>query len=302
MEMWVMGKKSNALGRGLGTIIQDHSANIENVISQGENGQGLSIMKIPLDLIDPNPFQPRHNFNEEEIGELAQTIKEHGLIQPITVRKFNGRYQIVSGERRTRAARVAGLSTIDAYVHELLSDKNMGEWALIENIQRVDLNIVEIAQSYQQLIEKHGYTHEDLAKSIGKSRSVVTNTLRLLKLPESVQNWIQEGKLSSSAARSLLSPEITNPEQTARNIIEKGLNVRNVEQIAKDAKKEKTNPTEKKPEMSADVAAFIKKLEELFGTKVQIHSPKQDYSQGKIVIDYYSFEDLNRLSNIMERQ
>lgn len=302
MEMWVMGKKSNALGRGLGTIIQDHSANIENVISQGENGQGLSIMKIPLDFIDPNPFQPRHNFNEEEIGELAQTIKEHGLIQPITVRKFNGRYQIVSGERRTRAARVAGLSTIDAYVHELLSDKNMGEWALIENIQRVDLNIVEIAQSYQQLIEKHGYTHEDLAKSIGKSRSVVTNTLRLLKLPESVQNWIQEGKLSSSAARSLLSPEITNPEQTARNIIEKGLNVRNVEQIAKDAKKEKTNPTEKKPEMSADVAAFIKKLEELFGTKVQIHSPKQDYSQGKIVIDYYSFEDLNRLSNIMERQ
>lgn len=302
MEMRVMGKKSNALGRGLGTIIQDHSANIENVISQGENGQGLSIMKIPLDFIDPNPFQPRHNFNEEEIGELAQTIKEHGLIQPITVRKFNGRYQIVSGERRTRAARVAGLSTIDAYVHELLSDKNMGEWALIENIQRVDLNIVEIAQSYQQLIEKHGYTHEDLAKSVGKSRSVVTNTLRLLKLPESVQNWIQEGKLSSSAARSLLSPEITDPEQTARNIIEKGLNVRNVEQIAKDAKKEKTNPTEKKPEMSADVAAFIKKLEELFGTKVQIHSPKQDYSQGKIVIDYYSFEDLNRLSNIMERQ
>src|SRR5574344_794003 len=156
MEMRVMGKKSNALGRGLGTIIQDHSANIENVISKGENGQGLSIMKIPLDLIDPNPFQPRHNFNEEEIGELAQTIKEHGLIQPITVRKFNGRYQIVSGERRTRAARVAGLSTIDAYVHELLSDKNMGEWALIENIQRVDLNIVEVAQSYQQLIEKHG--------------------------------------------------------------------------------------------------------------------------------------------------
>jgi len=297
-----MGKKSNALGRGLGTIIQDHSANIENVISQGENGQGLSIIKIPLDLIDPNPFQPRHNFNEEEIGELAQTIKEHGLIQPITVRKFNGRYQIVSGERRTRAARVAGLSTIDAYVHELLSDKNMGEWALIENIQRVDLNIVEIAQSYQQLIEKHGYTHEDLAKSVGKSRSVVTNTLRLLKLPESVQNWIQEGKISSSAARSLLSPEITDPEQTARNIIEKGLNVRNVEQIAKDAKKGKTNPTGKKPEMSADVAAFIKKLEELFGTKVQIHSPKQDYSQGKIVIDYYSFEDLNRLSNIMERQ
>src|SRR5574344_109757 len=302
MEMRVMGKKSNALGRGLGTIIQDHSANIENVISKGENGQGLSIMKIPLDLIDPNPFQPRHNFNEEEIGELAQTIKEHGLIQPITVRKFNGRYQIVSGERRTRAARVAGLSTIDAYVHELLSEKNMGEWALIENIQRVDLNIVEVAQSYQQLIEKHGYTHEDLAKSVGKSRSVVTNTLRLLKLPESVQNWIQEGKLSSSAARSLLSPEITDPEQTAKDIIEKGLNVRNVEQIAKKKKKGKSNPNEKKPEMSADVTAFIKKLEELFGTKVQIHSPKQDYSQGKIVIDYYSFEDLNRLSNIMERQ
>ena len=124
------------------------------------------------------------------------------MIQPITVRKFNGRYQIVSGERRTRAARLAGWTTIDAYVHELLSDKKMAEWSLIENIQRVDLNAIEVAKSYEKLIENYGYTHDDLAKSVGKSRSAVTNALRLLKLPEQVQAWISEGKISQSAART----------------------------------------------------------------------------------------------------
>lgn len=294
-----MGRKSLALGRGLDHIFKDHQREeIKNIIEEENKKNGLEILKIKIDLIDPNPFQPRKIFNDEEINELAETIKQHGLIQPITVRKFNGRYQIVSGERRTRAAKIAQLEEIDAYVYELLSDKNMGEWALIENIQRVDLNPIELAQSYQQLIENHGYTHEDLSKSLGKSRSVITNSIRLLKLPIQVQNWIQEGKLSSGAARSLLSPDITDPEKMAKDIIEKGLNVREVENLRKT---KNSNPKSVKQEIDPNINAFVKKLTEFFGTKVSLHSKEKNYSKGSIIIDYYSLEDLSRIQEMMDR-
>lgn len=294
-----MGKKSMALGQGLGTIMQIHGNN--DSFNQGENGQTVQIEKINLDLIDPNPYQPRKDFSEEELQELASTIQEQGLIQPITVRKFNGRYQIVSGERRTRAAKLAGLTSIDAYVHELLSDKKMAEWSLIENIQRVDLNAIEIAKSYEQLIENYGYTHEDLAKSVGKSRSAITNSLRLLKLPEQVQTWIVEGKLSQSAARSLLSPEITDPEAVARDIIEKGMNVRQVENLAKETKKKEPAPVERsdKP-LDPNIVEFLKKLEEFFGTSVKLQKSTEDASKGKLIIDYYSLEDLTRIQERIE--
>ena len=288
-----MGKKSQALARGLSQIMQDHR------MEKDENGQQLQVSKIPLNLIDPNPFQPRRVFNEEEITELAETIKKHGLIQPITVRKYNGRYQIVSGERRTRAAKVAGLIEINAYVHELLSDKNMSEWALIENIQRVDLNPIELAESYQSLLEIHGYTHEDLSETLGKSRSAITNVLRLLKLPEQVKIWVEEGKLSNSAARSLLSPEITDPESVARDIIEKGMNVRDIENITKKVKAEKKK--EATPEIDADMADFQRRLQEFFGTKTSITPSAKNKEEGVITIHYYSMEDLNHLQELMEK-
>ena len=288
-----MGKKSQALARGLSQIMQDHR------MEKDENGQQLQVSKIPLNLIDPNPFQPRRVFNEEEITELAETIKKHGLIQPITVRKYNGRYQIVSGERRTRAAKVAGLIEINAYVHELLSDKNMSEWALIENIQRVDLNPIELAESYQSLLEIHGYTHEDLSETLGKSRSAITNVLRLLKLPEQVKIWVEEGKLSNSAARSLLSPEITDPESVARDIIEKGMNVRDIENITKKVKAEKKK--EATPEIDADMADFQRRLQEFFGTKTSITPSAKNKEEGVITIHYYSMEDLNHLQELIEK-
>lgn len=288
-----MGKKSQALARGLSQIMQDHR------MEKDENGQQLQVSKIPLNLIDPNPFQPRRVFNEEEITELAETIKKHGLIQPITVRKYNGRYQIVSGERRTRAAKVAGLIEINAYVHELLSDKNMSEWALIENIQRVDLNPIELAESYQMLLENHNYTHEDLSETLGKSRSAITNVLRLLKLPEQVKIWVEEGKLSNSAARSLLSPEITDPESVARDIIEKGMNVRDIENITKKVKAEKKK--EATPEIDADMADFQRRLQEFFGTKTSITPSAKNKEEGVITIHYYSMEDLNHLQELMEK-
>lgn len=288
-----------ALGQGLNSIIKTHNIGLEE-INQDENGNAIQVQKIDLDLIDTNPFQPRTEFNPEELQELADTIREQGLIQPITVRKFNGRFQIVSGERRTRAARLAGWKNIDAYVHELLSDKKMAEWSLIENIQRVDLNAIEIGKSYEKLIENYGYTHEDLAKSVGKSRSAITNSLRLLKLPEQVQTWIAEGKISQSAARALLSPEITDPERVAREIIEKGMNVREIENLSQKKKKEKADEPTAEISLDPNILEFLKKMEEFFGTSVKLQKNSEDASKGKLVIDYYSFEDLTRIQEKME--
>ena len=333
-----MGKKSFALGRSLSDILKDHSAVDPSKFQQGNpqsvenSGTGTDnsqkIVDISLDLIDPNPFQPRKAFNDEELAELAGSIKQQGLIQPIALRKVGDRYQIISGERRTRASKIAGLSTIKAQVYENLEDKAMAEWALIENIQRVDLNPVEIARSYQQLIDKHGYKHEDLAKIVSKSRSAITNSLRLLKLPEQVLLWIEEGKLNGGAARALCSDKIGDPESLAERIIEEGLNVRQIEAIIRgDGSTNSTGsptddsiendesalrqaqgpdnsetPAKPKPELSADMKQFESRLETFFGTKVQLNPSASGKPEGTIVIKYYSMDDLTRIQEIMENR
>ncbi len=314
-----MGKKSFALGRGLAAIMKDHDINFKgeqaNTINNpDETAEKFEkIVEISIDLIDPNPFQPRKAFDDEELSELADSIKQQGLIQPIALRKVGDRYQIISGERRTRASKIAGLSTIKAQVFEELDDKAMAEWALIENIQRVDLNPVEIARSYQQLIDKHGYKHEDLAKIVSKSRSAITNSLRLLKLPEQVLLWIEEGKLNSGAARALCSDKIGDPESLAERIIEEGLNVRQIEAIIRgDDDKDDDEPEEKpenpetpakpKPELSADMKQFESRLETFFGTKVQLNPSNSGKPEGTIVIKYYSMDDLTRIQEIMENR
>lgn len=314
-----MGKKSFALGRGLAAIMKDHDINFKgeqaNTINNpSETAEKFEkIVEISIDLIDPNPFQPRKAFDDEELSELADSIKQQGLIQPIALRKVGDRYQIISGERRTRATKIAGLPTIKAQVFENLDDKAMAEWALIENIQRVDLNPVEIARSYQQLIDKHGYKHEDLAKIVSKSRSAITNSLRLLKLPEQVLLWIEEGKLNSGAARALCSDKIGDPESLAERIIEEGLNVRQIEAIIRgDDDKDDDEPEEKpetpetpakpKPELSADMKQFESKLETFFGTKVQLNPSSSGKPEGTIVIKYYSMDDLTRIQEIMENR
>ena len=316
-----MGKKSFALGRGLSDILKDHDANknFSATAPQGETSNDQKVVEIELDLIDANPFQPRTTFNEDELSELASSIKQQGLIQPIVLRKVGDRYQIISGERRTRASKLAGFSTIKAQVYENLDDKKMSEWALIENIQRVDLSPIEIARSYQKLIENHDYTHEDLANAVGKSRSAITNALRLLKLPDQVQFWIQEGKLSSGAARALCSDKIADVEALAKRIIEEGLNVRQIEAISRgeeifpqntadESAKPADKGTEPKPvapakpkiELSADMKQFESKLETYFGTKVAINPSAGTESKGTIVINYYSMDDLNRIQQLME--
>lgn len=320
-----MGKKSFALGRGLAAIMKDHDINFKgeqaNTINNpSETAEKFEkIVEISIDLIDPNPYQPRKAFDDEGLSELADSIKQQGLIQPIALRKVGDRYQIISGERRTRATKIAGLPTIKAQVFEDLDDKAMAEWALIENIQRVDLNPVEIARSYQQLIDKHGYKHEDLAKIVSKSRSAITNSLRLLKLPEQVLLWIEEGKLNSGAARALCSDKIGDPESLAERIIEEGLNVRQIEAIIRGDDDGSTgSPTENdkvpepaegpetpakpKPELSADMKQFETRLETFFGTKVQLNPSSSGKPEGTIVIKYYSMDDLTRIQEIMENR
>jgi len=319
-----MGKKSFALGRGLAAIMKDHDINFKGeqantINNSAETAEKFEkIVEISIDLIDPNPFQPRKAFDDEELSELADSIKQQGLIQPIALRKVGDRYQIISGERRTRATRIAGLPTIKAQVFENLDDKAMAEWALIENIQRVDLNPVEIARSYQQLIDKHGYKHEDLAKIVSKSRSAITNSLRLLKLPEQVLLWIEEGKLNSGAARALCSDKIGDPESLAERIIEEGLNVRQIEAIIrgdedKDEEEEPSlrqaqgpenseTPAKPRPELSADMKQFETRLETFFGTKVQLNPSNSGKPEGTIVIKYYSMDDLTRIQEIMENR
>ena len=335
-----MGKQ--ALGRGLSAIFKAHDVlgnSVDNAINnsaapENANTDNQKIVEIDIDLIDPNPFQPRKYFDDDELVELAETIEKHGLIQPIAVRKVGDRYQIISGERRTRASKLANCRTIKAQVYDNLDDKTMSEWALIENIQRVDLNPIEIAQSYQQLIDNHNYTHEDLAKTVGKSRSAITNMLRLLKLPNQVQAWIQEGKLAGGAARALCSEKIADPEALAKRVIEEGLNVRQIEAIARgdgstgsptDSATENdkvTDPAEggedelppevhgseppaaptPKPELSADMKQFESRLETFFGTKVALNPNAKDQTKGTIVINYYSMDDLTRIQEIMENR
>lgn len=325
-----MGKKALALGRGLSEILKSHhvtapvnDASEINETSENEVDSSKRIVEISIDLIDRNPYQPRTTFNEDELSELANSIRQQGLIQPIVLRKVGDRYQIISGERRTRASKLAGFSTIKAQVYENLDDKVMSEWALIENIQRVDLNPVEIARSYQKLIENYEYTHEDLAKAVGKSRSAITNALRLLKLPETVLKWIEEGKIAGGAARALCSDKIADPEALALRIIEEGLNVRQIEAISRgeDINKPKEEnqetaenvdtqpagekpetPAKPKPELSADMKQFESRLETFFGTKVQLNPSSAGKPEGTIVIKYYSMDDLNRIQEIMENR
>ena len=333
-----MGKKSFALGRSLSDILKDHSAPAAADIQQSNPQSGeetaanfqtvdnsQKIVEINVELIDPNPFQPRKVFSDDELVELAESIEQHGLIQAIVVRKVGERYQLISGERRTRASKLAGLPTIKAQVYENVGDKAMAEWALIENIQRVDLNPVEVAKSYQQLIDNHGYTHEDLSKIVSKSRSAITNSLRLLKLPEVVLLWIEEGKISGGAARALCSDKIENPEELAKRVIDEGLNVRQIEAIARGEELVKQQPAETvaepgtedqpevhadkpetpakpKPELSADMKQFESRLETFFGTKVQLNPSAANQSKGTIVINYYSMDDLTRIQELMENR
>ncbi|MEM7633229.1 MAG: ParB/RepB/Spo0J family partition protein [Pseudomonadota bacterium] len=275
------------LGRGLAALIGD-GAPAETTTEQVQ-GRAGGLRELPIELVQSNTLNPRKVFNEEDLDDLVRSVAEKGILQPVVVRPVDDgqHYQIVAGERRWRAAQKAGLHHIPALVREL-TDKEVLEIALIENVQRADLNPVEEAHGYQQLIDQFDYTQQQLAESIGKSRSHIANTLRLMALPASVLEALQTGKLTAGHARALIATE--DPQSLAQKIIALGLSVRQAEALARDT----GTGAESKPEKKApdtNIAAVEKLLAEALGLKVSIAMKSAE--KGKLTINYNNLEQLD---------
>ena len=293
--------KKQALGRGLSALLSDTAQDINSVRDKDADKLIGNILEIDLDAITVNPFQPRTNFNEEELRELAGSIRELGVIQPITVRKMEGnRFQLVSGERRFRASKLIGAKTIPAYVR-IANDQEMLEMALVENIQRKDLDPIEVALSYRQLIEEVKLTQEQLSIRVGKNRSTVTNFLRLLKLDPIIQTGIRDGFLSMGHGRALIN--IPDPELQLlvyQKIIRDKLSVRQTEQLVKNVKAGKPlDPAQpSKKELPDFVRNGIGGMSEYLGQKIDVKVSGRE--KGKIIIPFHSEEDFNRIRKLLE--
>jgi ParB family chromosome partitioning protein len=259
-----------------------------------------SVAVIPLAQIEANPFQPRTEFDSEALRELAESIQTQGIIQPITVRKMGpDRYQIISGERRYKASKMAGMDTIPAYVRTA-NDQSMLEMALVENIQRENLNALEISISYQRLIEECSLTQEQLAERVGKERSTVTNYLRLLKLPPQIQFAIRDGRITMGHARAILgSDDIGMQLKLFNDIVEKELSVRQVEGLVRqNSPRKKSDKNKQKPVWATEIRNMEDRLEHRYETKVEIRH--KDNGSGQIIINYFSNDDLNRMMDILD--
>lgn len=284
-----------ALGRGLSNLIP-------TVDPEDESNEN-EIHLVDSEAIRPNPFQPRTDFNQEEIQGLADSIKAQGLLQPIVVRKKGDSYEIISGERRFRAMRILEYDKIPCIVKAQASDREMLELALVENVQRENLNEIEKAYAYQKLLSECGLSHEEMSKRVGKSRTVITNTLRLLKLPDTIQEMVRKGEISMGHARALLSIEDEKQQlELAQKIIYEKLNVRDVETATQNAKgkSKKAGAAEPKKDRfinDPDLNNVIDRLRFRFGTDVGIKVDEQ--YKGLISIPVYSQDDLNRIVDII---
>lgn len=291
--------KKNSLGRGLGALIDSNDD--RPVITQPVVKKISGVAEISIDDIEANPYQPRTIFDEETLNELADSIREIGIIQPITVRTTdNGKYQLISGERRLRASKIAGLEKIPAYIR-LAEDQNMLEMALVENIQREDLDAIEIAISYQRLIDECELTQENLSQRVGKKRATVTNYLRLLRLPAEIQLGIKEKKLSMGHARTLVNVE--DPKDQLKiygKIIDQDLSVRKVEELVRNLAQPKEEPVKNESsEIPKEYEALKNHLQSFFNSKIEF---KRDVKgNGKIVIPFNSDDDLERIIAIFDR-
>jgi len=292
-----MEMRKRALGKGLSALIPENYVKmVESQKDEEYGGKGSAIREIDLLAIRPNPEQPRHRFSEKKIEELAASIKEQGLLQPIIVKEAPGGYELVCGERRAKAARRCGLKKIPAIVRELAEDKLL-EWALVENIQREDLNPIEEAEAYARLAEQRELSHDEIAKRVGKDRSTIANTIRLLRLPREVLEGLAEEKLHAGHARALLAlPSPEHQRQMARRIMDDRLSVRQVEELVGRAVVKKRR-AKKARTVNNEVIALETKMERKLGTQVRIF-PKRN-NQGKIEIRYYSLDDLDRLLNLL---
>lgn len=292
-----MDKKE--LGKGIRALLKNSEAGKSNK-AVNQSTESSNILEIDIDHIEPNPFQPRTEFTDEAITELADSIKTHGIIQPITVRRLHGRaYQIISGERRYRASQLAGLKAMPAYIKEA-DDQEMLEMALVENIQRENLNPVEIAISYQRLIDECDLTHEDLSERLGKNRSTITNYIRLLKLPPQVQDSLKSKELSMGHARALAGvKDVEIQLYIHKDILARELSVRATEELVKEFSQEKTpKKSKKKNPMDPQIQNIEESLSTYFNTIVKIkRSPK---GNGSIELRFKNDEEFNDILDMLD--
>lgn len=293
--------KKPALGRGLSALLQDDKTDItQKEATESSAKTAGSVAEIEISKIEANPFQPRTKFEEEALEELAQSIKELGIIQPVTVRKLGyDTYQLISGERRFRASQMAGLERIPAYVR-IANDQSMLEMALVENIQRANLDAIEVAISYQRLIDECKLTQEELSQRVGKKRSTISNYLRLLKLPAEIQEGIRNGKISMGHARALIN--IENPEDQLavfEQILNETLSVRKTEELAKNKKEEKPK---KHPSSVMPLSLLDKKIKANLSEhfKVNVKFQRKEEDKGRIVIPFSSEDELDKILKAMK--
>lgn len=289
-------KKRSGLGRGLGALLED-TGEKQKISGSGATPKG-AISEIELSKIETNPWQPRTDFDEDALEDLANSIRVQGIIQPITVRALNAnKFQLISGERRLQASKRAGLKAIPAYIR-IADDQQMLEMALIENIQRENLNSIEIALSYQRLLAECDLKQEELGDRVGKNRSTVTNYLRLLKLPPAIQVSLRDGKLSMGHARALISiDDVSLQLDIFQQIVQQELSVRKVEELVRNAGK-KAEKEEKSVFVDPEIKKLQTKLSSHFGSKIAVKA--NDKNQGEIKIPFTSTEDLNRILEIFD--
>jgi len=309
-----MSKSARRLGRGLDSLVSDLSERIgrrsadrpaaeedKDVPAEAE-GSSVEALSIEVRRLEPNPAQPRDSITEENILSLSESIRRSGLLQPVTVRRHGGRFQIIAGERRWRAAQLAGLDRIPSVVREA-TDEQMLEWALIENIQREDLNAIDRAKAYRELCGRFGLKPEEVGARLSEDRTTVVNYLRLLELPAGIQEMVAAGRLSMGHARCLLGVEDdTRKERLAESAVDNELSVRALEEIVRRQKKRsgetEDRETKAKPTVRAHVRDLQRRFEEAVKTRVTIREGKRKGS-GRIVIEFYSLEDFDRIASLM---
>lgn len=291
-----MSRKGGLGGQGMNALIKSGDKDIKKAVEEAEKN---GVLEIDIKLIEMNPDQPRKVFNEEEIKGLAESIKENGLINPITLREKDGKYQIISGERRFRAFKFLERDKVPALVLKNIADSKMLELTLVENIQRTDLNPIEIAKSYKKLIYDLNIKQEELANRVGKSRSTVSNSMRILDLSENIQNLILEGKITEGHARAILSLQGEKErENFAKIIVEKNYSVRECERIVKEKKESTDSKNKEEKKKDPNIKKLENYLEKIFSTKVNVVD--KNGKEGKIVIEYYSGDDLSRIMDILD--
>ena len=296
-----MAVRKSGLGKGLDNLIPQVKEKKEP-----EKKTVIVEKKVPVETIikiadiEPNKKQPRENFNEEALSELAESIKQFGVIQPLIVQKRDGYYEIIAGERRWRASKLAGIKEVPVIIKDY-SDEEIMEIALIENIQREDLNPIEEARAYKRLLDEYKLKQDEVAQKVSKSRVSITNSMRLLKLSEDVQNMVIDGMISSGHARALISIEDKEKQLLlAQKISDEKLSVRETEKLVKDVLEPKVKEKKEKPKDDFIYKNLENKMKDIFGTKVKIN--RKDASKGKIEIEYYSVAELERIMEIIAKR